>query len=137
MGALTGGRALGPAALAILAGAMPALAETTRLPAAMLGVWAPDAADCRDEAGTVKDSRVEVTGRSVDFFASSWSVRAWERSGETYRGRARVAEEGEDRPAPGRARIALALTPDGRLRVRLERAEPEVFVKCPPGVLVR
>ncbi|HYF56937.1 MAG TPA: hypothetical protein VEA41_21990 [Salinarimonas sp.] len=123
--------------LALALAAAPAAARTVTLPKAMLGVWAPEAEDCRDEAGRNTDSRVEVTPGSVGFYASIWTVRRWERAGEVHRGRASVAEEGESRPAPGRPLIALRLRPDGRLEVRRERVEAEAFVRCPAGTQVR
>lgn len=122
--------------LAVLA-VSPAAAGRIALPRGLVGVWAPQSEECRDQDGVTHDGRVEVTPHSVGFFASLWEVRRWERSGSAFRGQAQIAEEGEDKPAHGYHLIAVRLLPDARLQIRRGREAPEVFVKCPAGVKVR
>jgi hypothetical protein len=129
-------RAVPLALVALLAASDVAAAQSAALPRAMHGVWAPEAAHCAEDAD-VTDSRIEVGAREVGFFASIWTVRSWRRTGVRWRGRAVVAEEGDDRHVPGRQAIALRLLRDGRLEVTREGAEPEAFVRCPAGVRVR
>jgi hypothetical protein len=121
---------------ALLAMSEGADGQSAALPRAMHGVWAPEAEHCA-ESSDVADSRVEVGPREVGFFASIWTVRSWRRSGERWRGRAVVAEEGDDRHLPGRQFIALRLLRHGRLEVTRQGAEPLALVRCPEGVRVR
>lgn len=120
------------AALALslaLATVMPAAAQTT-LPSGMQGTWARETADCMDQNS---DGRVVLDGDDVLFFASTWTVRRWQRSGDLWRATARVESEGER----SRGRIALRLMSDGRLEVRTEADEPLVLTKCVESVPLR
>lgn len=122
--------------LPLLLASMPALAQSTRLPPAMIGTWAPELTDCADRDGVAPDSRVGVTAEGVDTFASSFTVRRWQRSGAAYRGRAVMRGEGEDGPEPGTVPVELRLGADGRLRARIID-QRQVLVRCPTGVFVR
>jgi hypothetical protein len=126
-------RRLALAALLVLAVA-PALAAT-RLPAAMLGTWAPEPKDCEEEEGLVKDSRIGVEPGAVISIADAWVVKVWRRVGDSYQGRAMVHDEGGE--APVRGRIALRLTRDGRLEITRDGYRSDPLIRCPKGVEVQ
>jgi hypothetical protein len=114
--------------------AVPALAAVT-LPAAMLGVWAPEATDCEDDPVWIKDSRIEIIPGGLVSIVDAWSVKVWRRKGATYEGRATVADEGGEPPVKGR--LALRLQTDGRLIVTRDGTASDPMVKCPPGTRVQ
>ncbi len=120
--------------------ALPAAGQSKRAkvvpPAAMMGVWGVDENACKG-ASAEAENRIEVEKEGVGLYVTYYGLRAWRRSGDVYGGRATMAEEGEDKPAPGTHRIALRLLRDGRLELRVNRDAASVYVKCPPGVYVR
>ncbi len=127
--------ALLPPLLAVSATAQQKKSKVTP-PAAMIAVWGSDAEACKGEP-IESENRLEVEKDGVSQYVSYRGVRNWQRNGDTYSGRATLAEEGEGKPTPGRYHVALRLLPDGRLEVRLDRGKAYYWVKCPPGTRIR
>lgn len=104
------------------------------LPPAMLGVWAPDIKACTD--ADMSDSRIAISQEGVDYFASSWQVRVWQKYRDFYRGHAVVHAEGEALPLPGSLLISLHLLSDGKLEVQKYGTDKSYYVKCPAGITI-
>ena len=93
------------AILATSAAAAPAWEEARAFPPSMIGTWGYEARSCIEESD---DGRVEVTARSVTFFASSCSIGRFrsDRDG-TVTGHGRCRGEGETTTERGSVRLRL------------------------------
>jgi hypothetical protein len=114
----------------LLAGTIPAAAQRQSdiakgLPAAMIGTWALEAADCADPDSNFL---ARVSANAVAFYASYYSfARVTRLPDGSWLARAKAREEGEAVPRPGR--IELRLLDDNRLRVRQGGGNME-YLRC-------
>lgn len=120
--------------LLLAAGLTAAGAETIRaLPGAMIGTWGYKARSCTDETD---DGRVQVTARSVTFFASSCSIGRFRshRDG-TVTGHGRCRGEGETTTERGSVR--LRLEGPTSLVIALNGGDPARYLRCDRPLPVR
>jgi len=122
-------------AAAALAATAPAIARNgpPGLPATMHGIWGYSAESCTNEAD---DGRVEVTARSVAFFASACSFSRFRRSGDgAVTGHGRCRGEGETTVEPGSVRLRHESR--DRLLISLDGGEGSTYQRCERPIPVR
>jgi hypothetical protein len=112
----------------LFAGMMAATAQTRvkALPAAFIGQWAWDAASC---AKLDDDGHVAIKPRSVDFYASGYTlqvIEAWPNG--VFRATAVTTEEGE--PGRSRDKIDLKLVAPDRLSIKTGASGDHAYVRC-------
>lgn len=104
--------------------ALPASAGQARLPEALTGLWATEAASC---AKPDNDDRVEITRDRIEFFAASCRIDALRqtKTGD-YRMDETCAAEGEADAIAGR------LIVKGRDRIEIRQGETRhALLRCP------
>jgi hypothetical protein len=112
----------------VFAGLMPAGAQTSvkTLPAALIGLWGWDQESC---AKSNDDGQVTVKLRSVDFYASGYSLRMIDKQQDgSFHANALVSEEGES--GKTRGTIELKLVAPGRLLIKAGASEGHIYVRC-------
>jgi len=112
----------------LFVGLMPASAQTRvkALPPSFIGLWAWDQESC---AKPDDDGQVTIKPRSVDFYASGYSLQVISnRPDGTFHATALVSEEGES--AKTRGTIALKLVASGRLLIKAGAPEGHIYVHC-------
>lgn len=122
------------AGLLAASAASPSAGEAVRaFPQAMIGTWGYEARSCTDESD---DGRVEVTARSVTFFASHCSLSRF-RAGRdgTVTGHGRCRGEGETTTERGSVR--LRLESPTRLAIALDGGEGTSYQRCERPLPVR
>lgn len=112
----------------LLSGMVPAIAQTRvkALPASFFGQWGWDAESCakRDD-----DGQVTVKARSVDFYASGYSLRVIvAQPNGVFRATAVTSEEGE--AGRSRGKIDLKLVAPDRLSIKTDASGDHVYVRC-------
>ena len=110
-------------------GAADTVFGSQSLPQNLRGVWALEPSDC--SAANAADFRIEVTATEVIFAVSLWSAQNWKRSGNSWRGMARILEEGEAGRSKGRHPIALLLNNDNTLTISLKDQPAAIYHRCP------
>ncbi|MDF2116253.1 hypothetical protein PY365_11755 [Roseiarcaceae bacterium H3SJ34-1] len=110
------------------AGMIPAIAQTrvTTLPPSFIGLWAWDRQSC---AKPDDDGHVTIKPRSVEFFASSYSLRViTARPDGAFHASVLATEEGET--GRTRATIDLKLVAPGQLSIKTRAAGGHIYVRC-------
>jgi hypothetical protein len=103
------------------------------IPHAMIGTWGYEARSCTDDTD---DGRVEVTARSVTFFATSCSLTRFHAEGDgaiTGRGRCR----GEGETTSERGSVRLRIEGRNRLVIALDGREGMAYLRCARPIPVR
>jgi hypothetical protein len=116
------------AAALLLSLTAPAMAQSVipALPKEMLGVWGFDAESCDEENS---DTRMEVSSKEVEFYASSYDLKKiWRRANGSVKATATTSEEGEERKRRGA--IELKLVSPGKLSVKTDSDLSHVYSRC-------
>jgi hypothetical protein len=112
----------------LCAGMMAATAQTRvkTLPASFIGQWAWDAESC---AKPDDDGHVAIKPRSVDFYASGYSLQVIvAQPNGVFRATAVTTEEGE--PGRSRNKIDLKLVAPDRLSIKTGASGDHDYVRC-------
>ena len=108
----------------------PAMAQSAipELPKEMHGIWGFDPESCDEENS---DTRMTVSARSVEFYASSYDLKKISRRANgSVKATATTSEEGEARKRRGA--IELKLVKPDRLSVKTDSELSHIYSRCKP-----